>query len=135
MVNNPVFTSVRTLGEASMAHAVCVLECILVEHTPFIVLSSALHIHWVIANKLELAKTIVAVVGACSGVDNGNLTIRISELFWTFIGRKTDIKRATIWDLSLFHMDWRYAYDLLSRELELTVHGFDIVFKIKNMGE
>ena len=33
MVNNPVFAFVRTLGEASMAHAVCVLECILVEHT------------------------------------------------------------------------------------------------------
>ena len=133
MVNNPIFTSVRTLGEASMAHAVCVLECILVEHTPFIVLSSALHIHWVIANKLELAKTIVAVVGACSGVDNGNLTIRISELFWTFIGRKTDIKRATIWDL----FTWVGGTLMIccSEKLELTVHGFDIVFKIKNMGE
>ena len=133
MVNNPIFTSVRTLGEASMNHAVRVLECILVEHAPFIVLSSALHIHWVIANKLELAKTIVAVVGACSGVDNGNLTIRISELFWTFIGRKTDIKRATIWDL----FTWVGGTLMIccSEKLELTVHGFDIVFKIKNVGE
>lgn len=115
MVNNLVFTSVRTLGEASMAHAIRVLECILVEHTPFIVLSSALHIHWVIANKLELAKTIVAVVGACSGVDDGNSTTRTSELFWTFIGRKMDIKRATIWDL--FTWVGGYAYDFLFREI------------------
>ena len=92
MVNNLVFTSVRTLGEASMAHAVRVLECIMVEHT----LHCSFAIHWIIANKLELAKTIVAVVGACSGVDDENLTIRTSELLRTFIGRKTDIKRATI---------------------------------------
>lgn len=43
------------------------------------------------------------------------LTIRTSELFWTFIGRKTDIKRATIW----VHFTWvgGYAYDLLFGEI------------------
>ena len=116
-----------------MAHAICVLECILVEHTLFIVLSPVLHIHWVIANKLELAKTIVAAVGAYSGVDDENLTIRTSKLFWTFVGRKTDIERATIW--CLFPWIGGYAYDCRSEKLELTVHGFDTVFKIKEYGK
>jgi len=55
------------------------------------------------------------VVGACSEVDDKNLTIRINELFWIFTGRKTDIKRATIW--GLFPWVGGYAYDLSFREI------------------
>lgn len=92
------------------------------------VLAPVTRIHGVVAHKLELSETIVAVVGTCGAVDHELLaSLRIRELLWAFIGGQTIV--ASTAKGSLFPCILGYGDDLSLRK-----RGCDRVW-IRKLGD
>jgi hypothetical protein len=73
-----------------MANTKRFLLWILVEDTTIIILFPPFGVHGIIAHQLELAETVITVVGAGGAVDDELLTCGwVDELFWAFVGRKS----------------------------------------------
>ena len=86
MIHNPVLCAIWTSREARVADAVGRVEVVLVEDASFVVFTPVLHVHWVVANELELAETVVTIVAASGGVDyEGLVRCWIGELLGPFV--------------------------------------------------
>ncbi len=93
MVYNPILTPIRACGEAGVPHAVSLRRWVLVENATLSILAPVLNVHWVIANQLELTKTVVAVVGSRCGVDDKVLTgLGVDELLRGFIRGESHVE-------------------------------------------
>jgi hypothetical protein len=70
-----------------MADSVRLLAWVLVEDAAFVVFAPVLRVHGVVADELELAEAVIAVIGACGAVYYEVLTcIWICELLRSFVG-------------------------------------------------
>lgn len=86
MVHDPVFASIRTGSEASVAHAVSLFRRVLVEDAAFVVLLPVARVHGVLADEFELTEAVVAVVAASGGVDDEFLAcFGVCELLGAFV--------------------------------------------------
>jgi hypothetical protein len=99
MVDNPILRIVGRGGEASVANAVGRGRRVLVEDR-IRVLAPVTGVHWVIANQLELRKTVVAVVRTSGAVnDKGLVGLGVGKLLWTLVRGKAIVARPPVWRL------------------------------------
>lgn len=97
MINNPVLLPIRALREARMPHTVRVLQRVLVEDAAVVVLAPVLHVHGILADELQLAEAVVAVIGTRGGVDDELLArVRVRELLGPFVGGEAVVDGAAV---------------------------------------
>jgi len=92
MINNPVFSPIRTVRETRMSYTMHILIRILVKHTSCGMLVPRGWIYRIAANQLQLAQAIVPIVTACSRVHDELLAReRVDELLWGLLRRQANI--------------------------------------------
>ena len=97
MIHNPILPAIRTRREAGMTDAIRLRRRVLVKHAALRVLAPVLHVHRVVADELEQAEAVVAVVGPGSRVDDEGLAgLRVCQLLGAFVAGEADVKGAAV---------------------------------------
>lgn len=96
MINNPVLRAIRALCKTGVPHAYSRGKLVLVKDAT-VVLNPVLCVHGVFSDQLELAETVICIVGAGGGVDDEVLAGgRVDELFWGFVGGEADVEGTAV---------------------------------------
>ena len=100
MIHNPILPPIRTSRKTRMPDPIRLLQRILIEHTPLIILPPVLHIHGVVSHQLKLTKAVVTIVRPRRGVnDEGLVCVGVCELLGAFVGGETGIEGAAVGSL------------------------------------
>ena len=98
MINDPILPSIGTGGKTRMTHSIRLLQRVLIENRSLDRFAPVIDVHGVLAYELELAETVVAVVGAGGRVDYvGSVwVVRVGELLGGFVGGETVVGRPAV---------------------------------------